>query len=465
MKASKAALRIVLVALLLAAAWYGYGLYKKSKIKPLAFNTVAAEVGELRAAVSASGTLSPLVSVNVGAQVSGRIMELFADYNSEVEVGQLLAKIDPSVYEAAVQQNEARSASSAAQYREAQANATLKRKQVERIRELAARELIAPADLDTAEAELSVAEARVSAARASQQEARAALAQARSNLDFTDIYSPVSGVVLSREVDVGQSVSANFETPTLFQIAENLRTMQVNSSVAEADIGQLRRGMKARFTVDAWPDRYFEGVIREIRLLPEEVSNVVTYDAVVDVPNNDRALLPGMTATIDFILEERASALMIPNAALRFQPPESLHCEHSIAPTHGRAGGSRASTSARTKDAAKPVDDTAEAPTDIDASKGSATAGTSTEDGDALPADKATSQATAPPKPPVRSIERIIWVQREGGPTCLPVELGITDGSRTEVLSGDIEAGDAVITGVQSGEGSGSSRPRGMRVL
>lgn len=404
MKRRALIVRTLLIAALMALGWFGYAAYQKSQIKPLAFHTSPVERGELRSSVSASGTLSPVVAVNVGAQVSGRILELHADFNSEVEAGQLLAKIDPSVYLASVEQNEARNASAAAQYREAQANAQLKRRQVERIRELAQRNLIAPSELDTAEAELSVAEARVAAARASQQEAKASLAQARSNLEFTEIYSPVSGVVLSREVDVGQSVSANFETPTIFQIAEDLRVMQVNSSVTEADIGQLQKGMKARFTVDAWPDRTFHGTVREVRLMPEEVSNVVTYDAVIDVANEERLLLPGMTATIDFVLEEREDALMIPNAALRFQAPVDLHC-------------------------------------------------------DLLPAGGAPGPRLG------RVSERIVWVLRDEQPLCVQIELGITDGSRTEVVTGDLQATDGAITGIQGPSPSGGPGPRGMRVL
>lgn len=402
MSAARPLLRILLVVAALALAVFGYSAYKKRRIVPLQYETATASDAPIRSTVSASGTLSPLVTVNVGAQVSGRVLELHADFNAEVEEGQLLARIDPSVYLASVAQNEARSASADAQLAEARANADLKRKQLERLRDLARRELLAPAELDTAEAELAVADARVRGARASQQEAKAALSQARSNLEFTEIYSPVSGVVLSREVDVGQSVSANFDTPTLFQIAEDLRHMQVNSSVAEADIGQLKKGMNATFTVDAYPDRQFVGTVREVRLLPDEVSNVVTYDAVIDVPNEDRLLLPGMTATIDFILEARDSALTIPNAALRFSPPPTMTC----------ASG------------------------DVEGRK--------------------------------------VWVLRDDATHCVGVKLGITDGSRTEVVSGALQPGDAVITGIQGekgpggGRGGAPSRPgggRGMRVL
>lgn len=397
MKATQVGIRIVVAALVLSGLWFGYSRYKAANEKPLAFRTQPATVSTLRASVAASGTLSPLVDVTVGAQVSGRIMELHADYNDTVEKGQLLARIDPDVYIADVLINEARKESAAALYREARANVTLKEKQIVRYRELVGRDLMAPSELDQAEADLAVAKARVTSARASQKEAEASLKQARTNLDFTHIYSPVDGVILSREVDQGQSVAASFETPALFHIAEDLRAMQVNTSVAEADIGAIQPGMTARFYVDAWPNRTYIGTVREVRLLPDEESNVVTYDAVIDVPNDDRSLLPGMTATIDFVIEAREDALSIPNAALRFQAPPPLAC------------------------------DAASAPTD-------------TNNDDLL--------------------ETTIWVLRNDAPTCVLATLGITDGARTEVVSGDIENNDLIITAIDRGDDEKSGRPR-----
>lgn len=276
MKAIQVAIRILVLALIAGGLWFGYTRYKAANKKPMEFLAQPATVSSLRSSVSASGTLSPLVDVTVGAQVSGRIMELHADYNDTVEKGQLLARIDPAVYLADVQISEARKESTAAQYREARANVTLKEKQITRFRELVGRELMAPSELDQAEADLTVAKARATSARASQKEAEAALQQARTNLEFTHIYSPVDGVVLSREVDAGQSVAASFETPAIFQIAEDLQSMQVNTSVAEADIGAIKSGMSARFYVDAWPNRTYIGTVREVRLLPDEESNVVT---------------------------------------------------------------------------------------------------------------------------------------------------------------------------------------------
>lgn len=397
MKALHLGIRVVVFAVIAVALWFGYKRFQASREQPIQYLTQPAERSTIQSSVSASGTLSPLVDVTVGAQVSGRIMELHADYNDNVEKGQLLARIDPSVYEADVLKSKARLDSATAQYREAQANAELKEKQVIRYRELVGRDLMAQSELDEAEAELAVAQARARSARGARKEADAALEQAKTNLDFTSIYSPVNGVILSREVDLGQSLTSNFETPAIFRIAEDLGAMQVNTSVAEADIGNIQSEMDAEFYVDAWPNRTYKGTVREVRLMPEEESNVVTYDAVIDVLNEDRSLLPGMTATIDFIVEAREDAIHIPNAALRFQPPEDLTCEHS-----------------------------ADAP--------------AKKDGDLL--------------------ETTLWILQNDTPTCVPVTLGITDGARTEVVSGDIKEGDQIITAIDGGDDPKAQRPR-----
>lgn len=420
MKALHLGMRVLVFALIATALWFGYKRFQTAREKPIEYITQRVERSTVRSSVSASGTLSPLVDVTVGAQVSGRIAELHADFNDTVEKGQLLARIDPAVYQADVLKSEARRDAARAQYKEAQANVTLKQKQVTRFRELVGRNLMAPSELDEAEADLTVAEARARSARAAQKEAEASLEQARTNLDFTSIYSPVDGVILSREVDLGQSLAANFETPAIFRIAEDLRSMQVNTSVAEADIGAIKADMKARFYVDAWPNRTYTGNVREVRLMPEEESNVVTYDAVIDVTNEDRSLLPGMTATIDFIVEERNDALHIPNAALRFQPPEGLQCD----------------TTARSQT-------TAEQPTPDAPSK----------------AEKTQNAPYVEPKKK-NLLQTNLWVLRDQEPVCVPVTLGITDGSRTEVVSGELQENDAVITAIDGAQDTKSQRPR-----
>lgn len=407
MKALHLGIRIAVFTLIATALWFGFKRFQAAREKPIEYITQPAQRSTLQASVSASGTLSPLVDVTVGAQVSGRILELHADYNDQVEKGQLLARIDPAVYHADVLKSEARKESAAAQYNEARANVTLKEKQVSRFRELVRRDLMAPSELDQAEAELTVAQARARSARATQKEAEAALEQARTNLDFTYIYSPVDGVILSREVDLGQSLAANFETPAIFRIAEDLRAMQVNTSVAEADIGAIKTKMHAKFYVDAWPNRTYAGTVREVRLMPEEESNVVTYDAVIDVPNEDRSLLPGMTATIDFIIEERTDALHIPNAALRFSPPDDLTCN---ADSHDNSAP---------KDPGKVADT---------------------------------------PKP--NNTQTTLWVLQDNGPSCVRVTLGITDGARTEIVDGNLQENDRVITAIDGAHNAKSQRPR-----
>lgn len=401
---------LVIIALAVGG-WFGWGAWKKSRELPPSWTSAPVERTNLSSSVSASGTLSPVVNVSVGAQVSGRIEALFADFNDEVTQGQLLARIDQSVYRANVNQATARVQSATASMREAQANAELMEKTLNRMRQLVQQDLIARAELDTAEANYQMAQARVLSARSSLAEAQASLDNAKANLEYTEIYSPVSGVVLSREIDVGQSVQASFEAPTLFQIAEDLNRMQVNTSVAEADISRVKAGMKARFTVDAYSSRTFEGTVREVRLAATTESNVVTYDAVIDVPNEEKLLYPGMTATIDFIIDERTDTLSIPNAALRFAAPEGTVC---AAENPGASGPS----------------DAASAPS---------------------------AAGRGPGAPGGRSPWRQLWIANEDGSLrCTYAKLGITDGRRTEIVEGDLKEGDLLVTS----EASSNAGPR-----
>lgn len=393
---NRSLLKWLLILALAVGAWFGWKAWQKSREEPPSWASAPVERSTLRSSVSASGTLSPVVNVSVGAQVSGRIEALYADFNDEVTQGQLLARIDQSVYLANVNQATARVQSATASLREAQANESLTKKTLDRMRQLVEQDLVARAELDSAEANWLMAQARVMSSRSTLAETQASLDNARANLEYTEIYSPVSGVVLSREIDVGQSVQASFEAPTLFQIAEDLSRMQVNTSVAEADISRVKAGMKARFTVDAYSSRVFEGVVREVRLAATTESNVVTYDAVIDVSNEERRLYPGMTATIDFITDEREDALSLPNAALRFSAPEGMVCD-------------------------------------------------------------ATTPAAPEGAPPGRSPWRQLWVKSDDGSIrCTYVKLGITDGSRTEIVDGELKEGDQLVTS----EASSNAGPR-----
>ena len=289
------------------------------------YETVKVERGRIVARVTASGTLSALVTVQVGTQVSGRIQDLYVDFNSPVRKGQVLAKIDPQFFKAAVEQARANLAAAEGNLAKAKAQAADAHRQYVRAKSLVEQgQLIAQSDLDTADANAQAADAQVQAMEGQVAQARATLYQADVNLGYTTISSTIDGTVISRNVDVGQTVAASLQAPTLFTIAQDLKKMQVDTNVSEADVGKLSPGMRTNFNVDAFPGESFKGVIRQIRNAPQSVQNVVTYDAVIDVDNPDLRLRPGMTANVTFTYAEKDDALKFPNAALRFRPPAEI---------------------------------------------------------------------------------------------------------------------------------------------
>jgi HlyD family secretion protein len=304
-------LRIGALAVLAVAAFAGWAFWQKSKERPLEERYQLAEVasGNVVQTVTANGTLNPVVLVNVGTQVSGTVQKLYADFNSRVSAGQVLLELDPTTFRAAVEQSSGNVANAEASLKLAIANE-------QRMRELFGLEYVSRQELDQA------VQAR-EAAQAQLQTARGQLMRDRANLNYSIIRSPVSGVVVSRQVNLGQTVAASFQTPTLFQIAQDLSRMQIDSNVAEADIGRIKLGQTARFTVDAFPEKRFVGKVGQIRLNPINVQNVITYDVVVSVDNPDLSLIPGMTAYVNFVIEERGNVLLVPNAALRFRPREA----------------------------------------------------------------------------------------------------------------------------------------------
>ncbi len=310
-----------------AAAYGGYRYFGARKQAPPLYTTQKADRGAIVARVTASGTLSALVTVQVGSQVSGRLMEISADFNSKVAKDQIIAKLDPELFQAAVDQAKANLLADQGNLEKAKVQAADAERIAKRSRELANQKMIAQADADTAQANADAAKANIIAMQGQVARDRAALSQAEVNLKYTVIRSPINGVVISRSVDVGQTVAASLQAPTLFTIAEDLHKMQVDTSVAEADVGKLTPGMTATFTVDAFPGERFKGTVRQIRNAATTVQNVVTYDAVIDVENQelpgggDFKLRPGMTANVTFIYAQRDDVIRIPNAALRFRMP------------------------------------------------------------------------------------------------------------------------------------------------
>jgi len=296
------ALGLVLAGVALAAWLYSK---KEQPLPASTYRTVAVDSGNLTQTVTATGTINPVALINVGSQVSGTVIELKADFNDHVKKGQVLLKLDPTIFNAQIRQVEASVASAEASLRLAQAN-------FERNARLVGQNYVSALTLDQSRRELDVAAANVKLAEAQ-------LARAQADLNNSVIRAPIDGVVIKRTIDLGQTVAASFTTPNLFQIARDLTKMQIDTSVSEADVGALKDGQAARFVVDAYPDREFDASMRQFRLAPNVVANVVTYNVVLDVENKQELLKPGMTAQVRLVVGNRENVLRIPTAALRFR--------------------------------------------------------------------------------------------------------------------------------------------------
>ena len=268
--------------------------------------------------VEATGTIEPINTVSIGSQVSGRIDEIFVDYNSYVEKGQQLAQIDTSLFSAQLQQAEANINNAKATLARNQAVLDYDTKTYNRYKNLYERNLVSKNDLDSAESAYKSDLAQVAAAKASIMQAQANYATASANIGYTKIVSPVKGIVISKEVEVGQTVAASFQTPTLFMVAEDLTKMRIETSVSEADIGKVKEGQEVEYTLDGYPDSIFKGTVTQVRLSPTTESNVVTYTVVIEVDNQEGKLLPGMTANVSIITGKKEDILTVPNIALKF---------------------------------------------------------------------------------------------------------------------------------------------------
>lgn len=352
-----------------------------------AYEIAAAKRSDVRVTVTATGTLQAVTTVEVGAEVTGKVLTVRVDANDTVKKGQVLAEIDPEQLRAAVDEASAQVASADASIRLAKATRTETALAAERARLQLAEQLISARDYEAAKAAAERAEASLQSATASATLANAGLKSARSKLAKTTIVSPIDGIVLSRLVEPGATVTAGFTTPVLFKLAQDLTQMRLNVDIDESDIGRVREGLEATFTVDAFPDRTFPAKLYSLRNEPKTTSNVVTYSAVLSVDNAERLLRPGMTCTTTIVAETRRDVLVVPNAALRFAPP-----------VKGGPG--------------------------------------------------ADSKKTAGVEGDRREKQRV-FVLEGNTPTAVPVRAGATDGIVTEIVSGEIQAGTAVITDVK----------------
>ncbi|HZZ84569.1 MAG TPA: efflux RND transporter periplasmic adaptor subunit [Anaeromyxobacteraceae bacterium] len=382
---------------------------------PSAYRTEPATRGPLAEVVSATGDVSAITTVNVGSQVSGTVSKLYVDFNSTVKKDQILAEIDPRLFQAALERAAASLAGAEADVVSAQVALVAAQRNLRRTDELGKRALVAQADVDNAETARDSAAAQLQSARAKVLQARADRDTAATNLALCHIRSPIDGVVISRSVDVGQTVAAAFQAPTLFLIANDLTRMQILANIDEADVGKVKEGLETGFTVDAYPGETFHGRIREVRQAPSTIQNVVTYAAVIDARNDERKLRQGMTAAVTVITSRRAEALRVPNAALRYRPSGAGGPDGD-----GGARGERVQAS-----------------------------GASRRD---RPAEPARAEAAAAPAGRPARVFRLVG----GKPAPAAVLAGISDGHQTEIVSGLAE-GDAVVVG---DTGGGPTAPR-----
>lgn len=332
---------IAIVALVLAAAAWFWWRSAADDGDGSAWRTARVERGDIRVAISATGTLSAISTVTVGSQISGQVTEVLVDFNSEVRQGDVLARIDPSSYEAQIEQGNAQIASARASL--AQAQATLRNAELDfrRKADLGEQKLVAQSDIDQARAAYEQARAQVAATQAQIRQQTASTQTTRVNLDRTVIRSPVDGVVLTRTIEKGQTVAASLQAPELFTIAEDLSKMKIELAVDEADIGQVKRGLPVSFTADAFADRQFRGVVDQVRLAATTTNNVVTYPVVVSVDNSDGILLPGLTVNAEIEVSSRKDVLKVSNAVLRYKPADAAGIA-AAAPSPaagGEAGG------------------------------------------------------------------------------------------------------------------------------
>lgn len=417
------AVLLLLVAILVVVGAYGGVRYFGGTADQRRYKLAKVEGGPLTAVVSATGTLNPVVSVQVGSQVSGQIKEILVDFNSPVKAGQLIARIDPETFQLRVRQAEAdleatRAAFAVQRAELARARASLAdaQRDYDRKKLLVEKNFISAAERDKAQttydvalASTQVAEAQASNSAAMVKQRESQLLQAKVDLERTAIRSPVDGIVVKRSVDTGQTVAASLQAPELFIIAKSLTDMQVETSIDEADVGRIRLGQKAGFTVDAFPGRSFEGSVMQVRKAAQVVSNVVTYMVIVSAANPELLLLPGMTANVRIIVAQKDKLLKVMNSALRFRPTGNVE-DKSAAP----ASPQRSS------------------------------------DGAGNQASRAGGVAAS----------GRVWVLDETGkPKAVAVRLGLSDGTMTEIVSGDLSEGTEVVVGGGAGAKSAVTPP------
>jgi HlyD family secretion protein len=464
--------RLLLVALVLGVVTASVAAFYRVNYADKGPDLITAEAsqGDVVETVQATGTLEAVTTVQVGTQVSGTIKTLHADFNSQVRKGQVIAELDPSLLEAQVEQERATLVRLQAEADRARVQLDDANVKLRRARELAARQLIPAADFETADVTARAADSALKSADAQLVQARAQLNQAQVNLDHTIIRAPIDGIVVSRNVDVGQTVAASMQAPTLYVLANDLTQMHVNASIDESDIGQIRQGQRATFRVDAFPNETFTGTVSQVRLQPVVNQNVVSYNTLIDVQNSQMMLKPGMTATVTVEVARANNVVRVPNAALRFRPtpdvfaalgqqmpdqPASTNAERRSAAAGSGMGGAvnasndqRGQTTAR-DDGSRFADMT---PGQRDQMR-QRVMQMSPEERERMrqrfqQRRESTGQGVGAAGGSTRGVPAQLWVLREGHITPVRVRAGISDGANTAIVAGDVQPGATVLTGV-----------------
>jgi len=426
---------VIIIALVaIAGLVVGFTLMGKNSNNKPKYRLEKVARGDIEVMVTATGTLNPVVLVDVGSQVSGKIEKIYVDFNSKVKEGDLLAELDQSQIEAQIEQNQANYQSSMASVERAKVSLEIAQKNYERALSLYEKNLIASQEKDTAEANYLQAKADLVSAEARAAQAKYQLDASKVNLGYTIIKSPIDGVVVSRNVNVGQTVAASFQAPVLFQIANDLAKMQVECLVDEADVGSVKEGQKVKFTVEAYPNDIFWGTVRQVRYAALVQSNVVSYTAVLDVDNSSLKLLPGMTATCSIIVGEAKNVLRVPNTALRFNPNLKQEELQKLM----KAALEEMMAKRQQSGQARP-------------GGGQTTAGP--RPGMGMPG--ASGQQTQRRNPP-----KVWTLDEKGNLKIIFVRTGMTDTSYTEIVDGNLKEGDEVIVGIMTASSSGQSNQR-----
>jgi HlyD family secretion protein len=449
-RASKIILAAVAVAAIAAVLAF------RSHDHDVKYAAVPVDRGDIQDVVGATGTAQAVQTVQVGSQVSGTIQSLNADFNTVVKKGEVIARLDPSSFQARVGQMQAALMAARANVERSKSSMADAKQKLDRAKQLAAQQLLPQSDFDTAQATYDQEVSQLKANQAAVNQAQANVNQAQVDLAHTVIAAPIAGVVIARSVDVGQTVAASFQAPVLFVIANDLKHMEINASVDEADIGRVQTGQDVTFRVDAYPDRVFHGTVTQVRLQPTTVQNVVTYNTIIGVDNADGKLMPGMTATVSVIVRRSENALRIPAAALRFRPEgfEPAGRGRSGGSPGAPGGGAGAPRAAAGPGAGVPGGVSGTAPGG-GRSGGGRTGGWSGRRSDSGGAGAGAGGADAEG---VRSA-LVFVLNDKGQPEPVRVKTGVSDGQYVEVKDGLAE-GARVVVGV---EGDGSARPAGPR--